>query len=94
MSDQKDFSFNPLQKGFSYWPVFAALGQSSGRDFDIKVPSFQRRPPNTVLAFRAAGLKEQEAHSAVGRGGLLKNQQLSILEDREEKCHTGEIHSV
>jgi len=58
--------------------VFAALGQSSRGDFNIQVPSFQRRPPDTVLPFRATGFKEQEAHSAVGRGGLLQNQQLSI----------------
>lgn len=71
--------FQPKTK---YWPVFAALGQSSRRDFNIKVPSFQRRPPDTVLALRTTGLKEQETHSAVGRWRLLKNKQLGILEDR------------
>jgi len=58
--------------------VFAALGQSSRRDFKVEVHPFQRRPPDTVLSFRATGLNEQEAHSAVGRGRLLENQQLSI----------------
>jgi len=58
--------------------VFTALRQSSRGDFNIKVPSFQRRPPDTVLAFRAPGLKQQESYSAVGRGRLLENQQLSI----------------
>lgn len=70
------------KRSFANWPVFAALGQSSRRDFDIKVPSLQRRPPDTVRALWATGLKEQEAHSAVGRRRLLKNQQLSILQDR------------
>jgi len=58
--------------------VFAALGQSSRGDLHIKIPSLQRRPPDTVLAFRATGLEKQEAHSAVCRGRLLKNQQVSI----------------
>lgn len=66
-----------------YRPVFAALRQSSRRDLNIKAASFQRCPPHTVLVFSATRLKEQEAHSAVGRGRLLKNQQLSVLQERE-----------
>jgi len=50
--------------------VFAALGQSPGRDFDIKIPSLQSCPPDAMLALRSARLEEQETHSAVGRRRL------------------------
>ncbi|TNN75051.1 hypothetical protein EYF80_014797 [Liparis tanakae] len=42
-----------------------------------------------VRALRAPGLKEQEAHSAVGRRRLLENQQLSVLEDGGDKRDKG-----
>jgi len=54
-------------------PIFAALGQSSRRDFHVEVPSLQRCPPHAVLALRTFRLKQQEAHSAVSRSGLFKN---------------------
>jgi len=50
--------------------VFAALRQSPGRDFNIKVASLQSCPPDTMLALRSTRLKEQETHSAIGRRRL------------------------
>lgn len=72
-------------------PVFAALGQTSRRDFNIEVPSFESGPPGAVLALGATGLKVQEAHSAISRRRLLENQQLRILKRARENREDGYI---
>lgn len=72
-------------------PVFAALGQTSRRDFNIEVPSFESCPPGGVLALRATGLKVQEPHSAISWRRLLENQQLRILKRAQENTEDSYI---